>query len=218
MKKKLLGLLVAGMLSGSAFAATDDFNRTALGTNWTVQSGSFSLDGATAGGSGLGLATYEPGSGSNSASLDVAFHPGTEYAALVLGYQDLGHNAFIKVQTQNGPGTVDHAAFYYGNNGGGSFFNVLGLSDSNFSMTASLVGSLATLTITGGSGTQTFTHDYGAASFGSGVGVGVYGNARLDNFSTDVNSTAPVPEPETYAMLMAGLGLLGAIARRRKQA
>lgn len=27
---------------------------------------------------------------------------------------------------------------------------------------------------------------------------------------------APVPEPETYAMLLAGLGLVGAIARRRK--
>ncbi|MBU1365276.1 MAG: SdiA-regulated domain-containing protein [Gammaproteobacteria bacterium] len=29
---------------------------------------------------------------------------------------------------------------------------------------------------------------------------------------------APVPEPETYAMLLAGLGLLGAVARRRKLA
>ncbi|CAM8671043.1 PEP-CTERM protein-sorting domain [Comamonadaceae bacterium] len=29
--------------------------------------------------------------------------------------------------------------------------------------------------------------------------------------------TAPVPEPETYAMLLAGLGLMGAVARRRKQ-
>lgn len=28
--------------------------------------------------------------------------------------------------------------------------------------------------------------------------------------------TAPVPEPETYAMLMAGLGLVGAVVRRRK--
>ena len=29
--------------------------------------------------------------------------------------------------------------------------------------------------------------------------------------------TSPVPEPETYAMLLAGLGLVSAVARRRKQ-
>jgi hypothetical protein len=29
---------------------------------------------------------------------------------------------------------------------------------------------------------------------------------------------APVPEPETYAMLLAGLGLMGAVARRRRNA
>jgi hypothetical protein len=28
---------------------------------------------------------------------------------------------------------------------------------------------------------------------------------------------APIPEPETYAMMLAGLGLLGVVARRRKQ-
>jgi hypothetical protein len=32
-----------------------------------------------------------------------------------------------------------------------------------------------------------------------------------------VNATAPIPEPETYAMMLAGLGLLGVVARRRKQ-
>jgi len=31
-----------------------------------------------------------------------------------------------------------------------------------------------------------------------------------------VASVTPVPEPETYAMLLAGLGLIGGIARRRK--
>ncbi len=34
----------------------------------------------------------------------------------------------------------------------------------------------------------------------------------LDN----VNLLAPVPEPESYAMLLAGLSVLGLIARRRK--
>ena len=28
-------------------------------------------------------------------------------------------------------------------------------------------------------------------------------------------STPPIPEPETYAMLLAGLGLMGAVVRRR---
>lgn len=44
----------------------------------------------------------------------------------------------------------------------------------------------------------------------SGIPGGVLD--RTVNFQV----TAAVPEPETYAMLLAGLGLVGAIARRRK--
>ena len=33
-----------------------------------------------------------------------------------------------------------------------------------------------------------------------------------------IEAASPIPEPETYAMLLAGLGLLGFIARRRKTA
>ena len=39
----------------------------------------------------------------------------------------------------------------------------------------------------------------------------------LRSASLAVTGVPAVPEPETYAMLMAGLGLIGTIARRRKQ-
>lgn len=34
---------------------------------------------------------------------------------------------------------------------------------------------------------------------------------------TNLANLAPVPEPESYAMLLAGLGVMGAVARRRRQ-
>jgi choice-of-anchor A domain-containing protein len=70
------------------------------------------------------------------------------------------------------------------------------------------------------------------ASVTGGSGV-INGNVIVDSWSSSVQinanhffkpvnvqgfATAPVPEPETYAMLLAGLGLMGVIARRRKQA
>jgi hypothetical protein len=38
------------------------------------------------------------------------------------------------------------------------------------------------------------------------------------SFNVGSSAVAAVPEPETYAMLLAGLGLMGGIARRRSQA
>lgn len=46
----------------------------------------------------------------------------------------------------------------------------------------------------------------------SGVGAGTGGGMY-----TWTTLAQPVPEPETYAMLLAGLGVIGVIARRRKQ-
>ena len=51
--------------------------------------------------------------------------------------------------------------------------------------------------------------DRGVISWGERV--------SYDNVVVTDYTLAPVPEPETYAMLLAGLGLLG-LARRRKQA
>ena len=39
---------------------------------------------------------------------------------------------------------------------------------------------------------------------------------QLSAMAVHPGDVTPVPEPETYAMLLAGLGLIGAVARRRK--
>ncbi len=58
----------------------------------------------------------------------------------------------------------------------------------------------------------------GSMAYSSDNTVGSWGtqNGRSAGFRTYVEVT-PVPEPETYAMMLAGLGLLGVVARRRKQ-
>lgn len=88
--------------------------------------------------------------------------------------------------------------------------------------------------------TGNFAHNNGAwdanASFGlikenytkTGLGAGHYDmiigyndtytpHNDWDDMVIGVN-IAPIPEPETYAMLLAGLGLMGFVARRRKKA
>lgn len=51
------------------------------------------------------------------------------------------------------------------------------------------------------------------------VDTAIAGNARNADFAPDSNvRVAAVPEPETYAFMLAGLGLLGAVGRRRQSA
>jgi len=50
--------------------------------------------------------------------------------------------------------------------------------------------------------------------FGSG---GVGSGFRINNGGGDLNFAAPIPEPQTYALMLAGLGVVGFVARRRAQ-
>lgn len=46
--------------------------------------------------------------------------------------------------------------------------------------------------------------------------IGTFPNQPEDGIFLTSAILNPVPEPETYAMLLAGLGILGFVARRRK--
>ena len=58
----------------------------------------------------------------------------------------------------------------------------------------------------------------GYASLGNVRVMNLYKDAAYTKYAQDqLVMLAPVPEPETYAMLLAGLGVMGAVVRRRKQ-
>jgi hypothetical protein len=52
----------------------------------------------------------------------------------------------------------------------------------------------------------------------SGIVIGAVGTFGAVSGSLNALSVTPVPEPETYALMLVGLGLVGFAARRRKKA
>jgi hypothetical protein len=62
-----------------------------------------------------------------------------------------------------------------------------------------------------------FTH-FSLTGYDNVVSFTLVGNVSWAFIAMDnLDVAAPIPEPETYAMLLAGLGLLGIASRRRKQ-
>ena len=52
----------------------------------------------------------------------------------------------------------------------------------------------------------------------NGDALGALGGVYVFAANTEASGNAPIPEPETYAMMLAGLGAMGWIARRRAAA
>lgn len=64
-----------------------------------------------------------------------------------------------------------------------------------------------------------FSHNYFTGTGGLSVVDLFNGDANIPltlAFRGEIGITGAIPEPETYALMLAGLGVLGAVARRRK--
>ena len=95
---------------------------------------------------------------------------------------------------------------------------VLEVSDSNGGTLSVIVGGNGFSNFVG------FTTDSGSItslSIAAQLPNTAQARVTVDNFTLGANAAllppAPIPEPETYAMMLAGLGLMGFVARRRKQ-
>jgi hypothetical protein len=54
---------------------------------------------------------------------------------------------------------------------------------------------------------------------GSGItSLSFTNSSSIDAFEVANFSITPIPEPETYALMLAGLAALGFVSKRRKQA
>lgn len=170
----------------------------------------------------LGLAGVAPAKGSlislGQLSTDVAGTITFTYLGQESGFADgleliVGSGAKItettagiSVSADIGPGLVDFK-FYDSNNSlaanGGSWTkgSSIGLITTGFSTTG------ATGTLPAGS-----QFDYVLGFNDSGTG-----HDDWDDYVVGVNFTAAVPEPETYALMLAGLAGVGFMARRRQR-
>lgn len=70
---------------------------------------------------------------------------------------------------------------------------------------------------TSANGDQDYARYFGVTANGGDVITKVVFSSSSNAFETDNHAfIAAVPEPETYAMLLAGLGLMGVVARRKR--
>ena len=106
-------------------------------------------------------------------------------------------------------------SFYF--NSGATGFYQIGFFDSN----ASLLNTLFDLNAVAGLNTVTLSSFVGLTSLEAsdidGIKIFMNGDNSVSEVGFNIASqAAAVPEPETFAMFLAGLGLMGFVARRRK--
>ncbi|MEY4908794.1 MAG: hypothetical protein RL260_2512 [Pseudomonadota bacterium] len=98
---------------------------------------------------------------------------------------------------------------------GSGFWALYNSGTSSFESTGPLV-QFSSAAMTNNTSSLTLDSSGNYKLYFGAIGAGLPGmtnSLQLDNVS--VSAVSPVPEPESYAMLLAGLGVLGFISRRR---
>ena len=206
MNKKILAAFVAAMaalsFAGTAQAANLVTNGSFEDTGFNLQAGSYCyLNGPYACGSVNGWTGAFPLMASNSGPWG---NPNTPAGDFLIGIQGTSH-AEQALTLAAGTYTLSWIDAGRGNYGGPT---------ETYQVSV------------GGNVLSTESVNYGAGWTAKSLTFTTAGNTTLSfsgqtnydatAFIDKVSVTTAVPEPETYAMLMAGLGLLGFIARRRK--
>lgn len=125
---------------------------------------------------------------------------------------DLSNGSGNHSQNLNAPAGF-HAYTWWGQDPTSVYGTTAGNNSASFSITLKNVSA--------GNGTAGITSYFGGNTPVNGQEFASISYGNYTTFKTEVagfSPTAAVPEPETYAMLVAGLGLLGFMARRRKNA
>ncbi len=189
--------VIAALVAGQAHAAPTELVTNGSFEATTISNGSWSVFGSLPGwssiGSGIELRNNVAGSaydGSNFVELDSYSNSAIEQSIATATGKHYTLNFAIQ----------DRAGVALSSQGVEVFWN--GVSQGVFSNATNWTVQTLDLTASGASSTLRF------AAAGNSDSLGT----SLDKISL---VAAPVPEPETYGMLLAGLALVGAVARRK---
>lgn len=189
-------LVLAGLLAGASAAQaavvfSDDFNADTLGLNYNAFVNGWTVSDGTVDLIGTGFFNFYPGNG-NFVDLDGS----------------TGNAGVLSKSLSLTAGLTYTASFSLGGSTRGDTNQVavaFGTSLANFTLLSADPLAPQSISFTPGS-SGNYTLSFSNAG-GDNLG------AILDNVAV---STTPIPEPQTYAMMLAGLATLLVAARRRK--
>jgi len=212
-------------------AQANAFTTSVTAGSFSAQSGAFNIDFGTStvnnstpiGGTGSGADSVLAGSGggvsyayTGGALYNISTSPISSVTARPPGSTGNFYSVGTSPAAQTGPGQV---AF----NSGLSYFGFLWGSPDTYNTVSfyngnTLLGSFNGSAVLNPANGNQAVGKYFNAFAGIGEQITHVKFASTGNaFETDNHSyVSAVPEPETYAMLMAGLGLLGFMAKRKK--